>query len=94
MKCRAIRHVKTDNSTRMITGSARLLGETMYIARARTGYVCALHGVPTVRSMVGSFVGSAIGDGDGAGIGEAVGASTGDSVGTGTGAAVGPGDGA
>ena len=31
---------KTDNSTRTITGSTRL-GETMYIARARTGYVCA-----------------------------------------------------
>jgi hypothetical protein len=36
---RAIRHVKTDNSTRMITGSTRL-GETMYIARARTGSMC------------------------------------------------------
>ena len=36
---RAIRHVKIDNSTRMITGSVRL-GETMYIARARTGSMC------------------------------------------------------
>ena len=56
--------------------------------------LCALHGVPTVRSMVGSFVGSAIGDGDGAGIGDAVGAGIGDAVGAGMGTAVGPGDGA
>ncbi len=52
----------------------------MYIARARTG-LCALHGVPTGRSMVGCFVGSAIGD--------AVGSGMGDAVGTGMGAAVG-----
>ena len=39
MMYRAIRHVKIDNSTRMITGSVRL-GETMYIARARTGSMC------------------------------------------------------
>ena len=57
----------------------------MYIARARTG-LCALHGVPTERSMVGSFVGSAIG--------EAVGSGIGDAVGAGMGTAVGPGDGA
>ena len=56
--------------------------------------ICALHGVPTVRSMVGSFVGSAIGDGDGTGIGEAVGAGIGEAVGAGSGEAVGPGDGA
>ena len=31
------------------------------------------HGVPTVRSMVGCFVGSAIGDAVGSGIGDAVG---------------------
>ena len=36
----------------------------MYIARARAGSMCT-HGVPTVRSMVGSFVGSAMGDGRG-----------------------------
>ena len=65
----------------------------MYIARARTGSMCT-HGVPTVRSMVGCFVGSAIGDGDGAGIGDAVGAGMGSAVGAGMGTAVGPGDGA
>ena len=48
--------------------------------------ICALHGVPTVRSMVGSFVGSAIG--------EAVGSGIGDAVGAGMGTADGPGDGA
>ena len=47
--------------------------------------ICALHGVPTVRSMVGSFVGSAIG--------EAVGSGIGDAVGAGMGTADGPGDG-
>ena len=36
--------------------------------------LCALHGVPTVLSMVGSFVGSAIGEAVGAGAGDAVGA--------------------
>ena len=39
--------------------------------------LCALHGVPTVRSMVGSFVGSAIGEAVGSGIGDAVGAGMG-----------------
>ena len=56
--------------------------------------ICALHGVPTVRSMVGCFVGSATGDAVGAGTGDAVGAGIGDAVGTGMGTAVGPGDGA
>ena len=51
------------------------------------------HGVPTVRSMVGSFVGST-GDAVGAGMGESVGAGIGDVVGAGMGTAVGPGDGA
>ena len=46
--------------------------------------ICALHGVPTVRSMVGSFVGSATGDAVGSGIGDAVGAG----MGTGDGAYV------
>ena len=46
--------------------------------------LCALHGVPTVRSMVGSFVGSAIGEAVGSGIGDAVGAG----MGTGDGAYV------
>ena len=46
--------------------------------------ICALHGVPTVRSMVGSFVGSAIGEAVGSGIGDAVGAG----MGTGDGAYV------
>ena len=50
MMYRATRHVKTDNSTRMITGSARL-GENMYIARARTGSMC------TSRSPDGSVDG-------------------------------------
>ena len=56
--------------------------------------LCALHGVPTVRSMVGSFVGSGIGDGDGADIGDAVGAGMGSAVGAGIGDMVGPGVGA
>ena len=76
----------------MITGSMRL-GETMYIARTRTGYMC-IHGVPTERSMVGSFVGSATGDAVGSGIGDAVGTGMGAAVGAGIGEAVGPGDGA
>ena len=56
--------------------------------------LCALHGVPTVRSMVGSFVGSATGEAVGAGMGAAVGAGTGDAVGAGMGTAVGAADGA
>ena len=63
----------------------------MYIARGLGPGLCALHGVPTVRSMVGSFVGSATGDGDCAGIGEAVGAGSGEAVGAGIGSAVGAG---
>ena len=50
--------------------------------------LCALQGVPTVRSMVGSFVGSAIGEAVGAGMGSAVGAGIGEAVGPGDGAYV------
>ena len=89
---RATRHVETDNSTRMITGSARL-GE-LCTSRGLGPGLCALHGVPTVRSMVGSFVGSAIGDAVGAAIGDVVGAGIGEAVGAGMGTAVGPADGA
>ena len=56
--------------------------------------LCALHGVPTVRSMVGSFVGSGAGDAVGAGIGDAVGAGMGTAVGAGIGDMVGAEDGA
>ena len=67
---------------------ARALGRLCTSSGLGPG-ICALHGVPTVRSMVGSFVGSGAGDAVGAGIGDVVGAGIGEAVGAGMGDAVG-----
>ena len=72
---------------------ARALGR-LCTSRGLGPGLCALHGVRTERSMVGSFVGSATGDAVGSGIGDAVGAGMGSAVGAGMGTADGPGDGA
>ena len=70
-----------------ILPGARALGR-ICTSRGLGPGICALHGVPTVWSMVGSFVGSAIGEAVGSGIGDAVGAGMGTAVGPNVGAYV------